>query len=396
MSGSEDELMQHPLLMIPGPIEFHEDVLHKLSLPTLAHTDPQFINEFGETLEMLRQIFLTKTGQPFVLSGSGVLTWDIAVSNLMEKDDKALVITTGYFGDRFAQCFQTYGHTPTILRPSTVGDAPTLDELADTLKSKGPFKVVTITHVETSTGVKCDVHAFSKVIQQHSPGALIVVDGVCSIGGEELRMDEWGVDLAITASQKALGCPPGLAIVAASQRALKVIKERKTPIPNYYANLANWLPVMEAMEGRKPAYFATPAVNLVRALHTSAKQILQSGLEARFHQHAQTAARIRGALKALGLKLVTVRGDITSNLMTAIYLPEGVQATALLPKIREGGAVLAAGIHPDIRTLYFRFGHMGISSIEHGRGHIERSLTAIENALIECSVKGVSKGTAVA
>ena len=155
---------------------------------------------------------------------------------------------------------------------------------------------MTITHVDTSTGVITDVKALARPAQQY--GALVVVDGVCSVAGEELRMGEWGVDLALTASQKAIGVPPGLALVVAGPRALEAFKARKTPVVNYYADWANWLPIMEAYEARKPAYFGTPAVNLVYALNVSLGQILAEGMDARFARHVNAGPGLQGGHRA--------------------------------------------------------------------------------------------------
>ncbi len=142
---------------------------------------------------------------------------------------------------------------------------------------RGSYKLLVTTHVDTSTGVITDVQGLAALSRK--AGTLFIVDGVCSVAGEDLRMTEWGVDLALTASQKAIGVPPGLALLVAGPRALQAFKSRKSPVLNYYADWNNWLPIMEAYEARKAAYFATPAVNLVNALNVSLGQILAEGMQ---------------------------------------------------------------------------------------------------------------------
>jgi len=209
---------KEPLLMIPGPIEFDEQVLRSMSTVGTSHMDAGFQNEFGEALEALRTVLVTKDGQPFIIAGSGTMGWDIAAANCVEPGEKVLVLNTGLFGDRFGECLEVYGAKVTHIKAS-FGDRPSDEEIEKALKAD-KYKMITITHVDTSSGVLNDVEAVSKVVKRVSPETLICVDGVCSIAAETLRMDEWGVDLALTASQKALGTPPGLCVVVASQRAI--------------------------------------------------------------------------------------------------------------------------------------------------------------------------------
>jgi len=143
----------------------------------------------------------------------------MVAANLLERDEKALVVSTGYFGDRFADCLEAFGVQVTKLKAATFGDCPTIEELKHTL-SQQAYKLVTLTHVDTSSGVLTDVKNFAKAVREVSPDTLVVVDGVCATGAEEFRMDGWDIDVCLTASQKAIGVPPGLAIVLARPRAM--------------------------------------------------------------------------------------------------------------------------------------------------------------------------------
>ena len=193
-------------------------------------------------------------------------------------------------------------------------------------------------------------------------GALVVVDGVCSVAGEELRMSEWGVDVALTASQKAIGVPPGLALVVAGPRAMAAFQARRTPVASYYADWNNWLPIMRAYEARQVAYFGTPAVNLVWSLNVSLGQILAEGLEARFARHRALARSVQAGIAALGLGQVPLEEQFAANTMTAPRFLPGVTAAGFLPRVSAAGVTLAGGLHPAIKSEYFRIGHMGSTS----------------------------------
>ncbi|HEM45508.1 MAG TPA: aminotransferase class V-fold PLP-dependent enzyme, partial [Alphaproteobacteria bacterium] len=200
------------LLMIPGPIEFTPEVMRAMGAPTASHVAPNFIEAFGQALERMRQVWMAPDGQPFIVAGSGTLAMDMAAANLIEPGDRAVVVNIGYFGDRYAAILERYGAVVDQVYAPTVGDAPSLDDVEAALADHQP-KLMTITHVDTSTAVKADVQALAALGREYS--ALVVVDGVCAVAGEELRQEAWGVDLALTASQKAIGVPPGLALLVA-------------------------------------------------------------------------------------------------------------------------------------------------------------------------------------
>lgn len=213
------------------------------TISSQSHVGPAFVAVFSEVLKMLRQLFQTdaSTGsQPFVISGSGTLGWDQVAANVAEPGDNVLVLHTGYFADSFADCFETYGVRATQLK-APIGDRPQLDEVEKALKAR-KYSMVTVTHVDTSTGVLSDIRAVSELVHRVSPETLVVVDGVCSVGSEEICFDEWRLDVVLTASQKGIGCPAGLSILMASGQAVNRFKERKSRPMSYYASWKNWLP----------------------------------------------------------------------------------------------------------------------------------------------------------
>ena len=373
------------LLMIPGPIEFTPEVLRAMGMVTTSHVASNFIAAFGQALERLRQVFLCPNGQPFVVAGSGSLAMDMAAANLIEAGDKALVVNTGYFSDRFGAILERYGADVDHVRAPAVGDAPSLEAVEDALKSakagSNPgYKLMSITHVDTSTAVCADVKNLAALGRRYK--ALVMVDGVCSVAGEELRQEEWGIDLALTASQKAIGVPPGLALVVAGPRAIEAFHKRETPVGCYYADWTQWLPVMEAYEARRPSYYGTPPVNLIWALNVSLGQILDEGadrsnpLEVRFARHRKLSAAFKSAITALGMEQVPVSADQAAVTLTAPYFPEGVDRS-MLTYIKEAGVVVAGGLHPDIKSRYFRVGHMGVVN----SSDILATIGAIESGL---------------
>jgi len=361
------------LLMIPGPIEFEPQVLQVLGSPTTSHVAPNFIDVFGRALENMRKVWLAPEGQPFIVAGSGTLAMELAGANLIEPGDRALVLSTGVFGDRFEDLLSRHGADVTVIR-APVGQTVDLNQVEDALKG-GEYKLLTVTHVDTSTAVRMSIRSIGELAQRHN--VLSIVDGVCSVAGEEIRQGDWGLDVVLTASQKAIGVPPGLALLVASPRAMEAFSARSTSVRSYYADWAKWLPIMIAYEGRKPSYFGTPAVNLVAALDVSLRQILDEGMTVRFARHELLAGAFRAAVKSLGMGFVATEPKDWANTLTACCYPEGVTAADLLPAIKKAGVIVAGGLHPEIKTEYFRVGHMGAVRM----GDVLATIGAIEVGL---------------
>lgn len=282
-------------------------------------------------------------------------------ANLVEAGENVLVLSTGYFGDAFADCFETYGAKVTKLT-GPVGGRPQLPEIEKALKEK-KYKVISVTHVDTSTGVLSELEKLSELVRKVSPETLFIVDGVCSVAAEDLQFDKWKIDGVVTASQKAIGCPAGLSISMWSGRAVDAFQARKTPPASYFASFKNWLPIMRNYEARKPSYFATPPPQLIHALHTSLTQILAKPLSERFAKHVEVSDKIKKTITDLGLKLVASKPEDQAHGMTAVYLPDTLKSTELLPKLAKSGVIWAGGIHKEIAPKYVRFGHMGVSIV---------------------------------
>ncbi len=365
--------MSRKLLMIPGPIEFDPSVMEKMAQPTLSHVAPAFIESFGRALEMMREVWMAPNGQPFIVAGSGTLAMDMAGANLIEAGDNVLVVSTGYFGERYAELLKRYGANVTFPQ-AEVGEIVPYEKVDAELAS-GNYKLMTFTHVDTSTGVLVDAKKMGALAQKYN--VISILDGVCSVAGEEIRQAEWGIDVVVTASQKAVGVPPGLALLVASDKAMDVWKNRKSPVGNYYCDWSHWLPIMQAYEARNPSYFATPPVNLIQALETSLELILEEGMDTRFDRHKRLAQTFRSEMRSFGLSFIPKSDEIMANTLTAAYYPKGVNGAEFLGAVGESGVVIAGGLLPSHKTQYFRVGHMGIVNDEH----IEKTTRAISEAV---------------
>ncbi|KAA1099720.1 hypothetical protein PGT21_018391 [Puccinia graminis f. sp. tritici] len=396
----------HKLLVIPGPIEVSDEVLLANASASVSHVSAGFIAIFGDTLKMLLRLLYTSVeagSQAFVVSGSGTLGWDMVAANLVERGERVLVLSNGYFGDAFRDCLEVYGAEVEVLS-AQLGHTITPSELEKHLQeAKQTYKLITITHCDTSTGVLADAKGLAAVASRISPDSLLVLDSVCSVASEEIRLDDWKLDVVLSASQKGLGTPPGLCIFVASSRALKTLDCRQSPPGSYYASWKKWLPSgspscfffliqsqpkahwlnlsllsHESLSGWLTGLFCYPA------LHKSLKTILESpnlSLEERFLRHKQASKKVKEAVKKLGLKELSVNDESSAHGMTAIYLPESIKPGEVMGKMLEKDLVIAGGLHKDCKDRYVRIGHMGLTAVDDQRAHIDRIIDGFSDSL---------------
>jgi aspartate aminotransferase-like enzyme len=352
--------------MIPGPTPVHERVLAALAQPTVSHQYPAFVTAYRECLARWRAIGRGESAQPFVVSGSGTFAMEMALVNLVSPGQRLLVVSHGFFGDRWEQLAHAFGIECDVVR-SEWGQAIAREELATRLGS-GDYAAVTVTHVDTSTGVEAPLADYASVWGES--GTHVIVDGVCATAGIDERFDEWGIDVLLTGAQKAFGAPPGVAILLASQRALET-RRAKDAIPAYNADWLRWLPIMD-----DPAkYFSTPPVNQILALNEAMGIVLEEGLDARFERHANLATSIREGFDRLGLQLFT-DPSCRANTLSVVMHRNGADDAAFRGAVAAQGVVLAGALGP-IAGKAFRVGHMG----NIGSAEIERTLAAIGAAL---------------
>ena len=392
MSQGDSEAPRRPLLMIPGPVEVSPAVLEAFSVPPPGHTAPALIAEFGEALAAMRRVWGAEaSSQPFVVGGGGTLAMEMAVANLVSPGDRVVVVETGYFSARMAEMLRRQGAV-TIEVTAPAGGAPTpgdvraaLDRERSAAGRSAPCTALFATHVDTSTGVRLDPEPLARLARE--AGMLAVFDGVCAAAGETFEMAGWGADLYLTASQKALGAPPGLALLVAGPRALAARAARRGAPPPMYLDWEVWQPVMRAYEERRPAYFSTPPTNLVLALAAALREIESEGAARRIARHAHAAGALRAAWQELGLQPLPSRPDLAANTLSALCLPAErtpPDAAVLVAAIGARGVTVATGLLPEIRSRYFRVGHMGWVI---GRPDLlRRTVAAVAGALADTGI----------
>ncbi len=370
-------MSERRLLAIPGPTIFDPSVLRSLSLGHLSHTSKSFVSIFSDVLTKLKELLYVDDGyKPIVLAGSGTLAMEAGTSNFIRKGENVLVISNGVFGDRMAELLSRYPVNVDVVRIKEPGEVVDNKRIAEKLEEK-EYGIVTVTHVDTSTSVRHDIKELGKIVSQHE--ALLIVDGVCSVAGEEIRMEDWGIDVVLTGSQKALGVPPGLAVLWLSPKAINRLSETQSKYSPYYMDLTKWIEIMNSYENLKAAYFATPAVNLIIGLHKSLELIFEEGLGNRFRRHEALSKAFRSGIHGLGLRLIAKDDKIAASTVTAVYLPEKIELGKFRQEMLDRNVVVAGGLYPPIKSKYFRVGHMGPINAND----IISVVAAIERALIK-------------
>lgn len=342
--GDEDRL-----LMIPGPTPVAREILDALARPTISHTSTQLSEMFRDVIERLKSIADNPHGKAFVFAGSGTLAQEASIINFLGTGDHLLVASNGYFADRLFDIAKQHGIACSIHR--AVWGTSVTGEALDRAMSETRATAVAFTHVETSTGCMAPLEQLMAVIRSHE--AMSIVDGVAAFGGIPERMEELGIDVLLTGSQKALGIPPGLSIIFCGAAAWNRRVSRTDMVRAYYADLTRWEPVME----QPHRYFSTHPVNLIYALSAALDIIDREGLAPRFARHERVATEFRGELLRQRFELYT-DPDYVSPTVSAVRTPAGVSASAIRTALHYLGVVAAVGIN-DAEDRVLRFGHMG-------------------------------------
>jgi len=362
--------MNQHRLYTPGPTPVPDRVLKKMSEQILYHRGQEFREIFARVNENLKYLF--RTGQPVLtLACSGTGGMEATFVNLFLPGDKIISVNGGKFGERWVAMPRTLGLNVAEIKLKW-GEAPSKEQIVSALKENPEVKAVYLTHCETSTGTATDVKRLAKVIRENSD-ALICVDGISAVGGIEFHFDEWGVDACVTASQKGLMTPPGLAFIALSSRAIERLQS--SALPRYYFDLTKALTAF--MKNDSPW---TPAISLVTALDEALIMIREEGIENVWERHSRLAGAVRSGIKDLGLKILS---DHPSDTVTAVLLPSGIEwarfSDILTNKYR---CVVGKGQGEYIGKL-FRIGHIGYY---HDAG-IKTLMSCLEKTLIECGIR---------
>lgn len=336
------------LLMIPGPTPVVDSIRAQMARDTVAFGDPDFVEDFKEVLHDLKDMW-NCDGEAFVVAGSGTLAMEMALANTLKKGDKYLLVSNGFFGDRFIDIAERKGIAIEVLQAEW--GQPILPEEVDKKLAEGGFKAVSVTHVDTSTGVIAPIKEIGEVIKKYED-VIYIVDGVCSVGAETADLKENNIDILFTGSQKAFGVCPGLMMLWANQRSLNR-RESLGTIAEYYCDYEKWLPIM-----RDPAkYYATPPINLIWALQESVRIMKDEGLENRYDRHKKNAVAMNQAFEAMGFTILADKEYRAHTLSNLVY-PEGIDDAAFRKQLADEGVQAAGGVGKYAGKM-LRIGHMG-------------------------------------
>lgn len=360
------------LVAIPGPTPVVKSIQNEMGREMVAFGDPSFIKDYKGLLDDMMELW-DCTGQVFVIAGTGTMSMEMAVANTLKKGDNLLVVSHGFFGNRFIEICERRGVNVDVIQ-SQWGQIVPVKDIKKKLEEK-KYEAMTVTHVDTSTGVAAPVAEIGQMMKGF-PETLYIVDGVCSSGAEPEKINEMNIDILLTGSQKAFGVSPGLAILWANEKALERRKSLGT-IPDYYIDFEKWMPIMQDPS----KYFATPAVNLIWALKESVNIMKEEGIENRYERHIKFAKAAQSGLEALGFTLLADKDHRAVTLSNVLYM-DGVDDVEFRKILAEEGAVVAGGLG-DYAGKMFRFGHMG--NID--KHYLVSVMGAIERTLIRCGIK---------
>lgn len=358
------------LLLGPGPSDVSPRVLEALARPTVGHLDPYFLAVMDRTRRMLRRVFGTANELTLAVSGTGSAGMEACVVNLVEPGDEMIVCVAGVFGGRMRDVAERCGakvHAVEAAWGETIDPAA----VAVALAAHPGTKVVGIVHAETSTGAHQPLEEISRLV--HAAGALFLVDAVTSLGGLELRVDDWQIDACYSGTQKCLSCPPGLAPVTFSPAAVEVIDSRRTKVQSWYLDMS----MIGRYWGAERVYHHTAPINMSYALYEALRIVLEEGLEARLRRHRRNHLALRAGLEAMGIEFIPRRSLATLN---AVRVPAGVDDARVRRRLlEEYGIEIGAGLGPFAGQAW-RIGLMGESS---RRRNVVLLLAALQSLLAD-------------
>jgi alanine-glyoxylate transaminase / serine-glyoxylate transaminase / serine-pyruvate transaminase len=357
-------------LMGPGPSCVDPSVLNAMAKPTLGHLDPYFIQIMDSIKNRLKLLLQTKNNLTIPVSGTGSAGMETCFVNLIEKDDPVLILINGVFGMRMQDVATRLGAAVDTLEFEW-GTPVTVDAVREKLAAKS-YKIVAVVHAETSTGVKNPVPEIGSLLK--GSDTLFLVDAVTSFGGMEIQLDDWGIDVLYSGTQKCLSCPPGLAPVSFSDRAVAAVKARKTKVPNWYLDLTM---IINYWEGATRAYHHTAPVNMLYGLYQALQLILEEGEPSVYQRHLDNHLRLVDGLKALGIDML-VEESCRLPMLNAVLIPEKAEdakvRSALLSEYR---IEIGAGLGPLAGKIW-RIGLMGHTARPE---NVDRLLAALKALL---------------
>lgn len=341
------------LLLGPGPSQVDPRVLQVMGTPLLGHLDPSFLEIMDGTQDLLRYVFETENQLTIPISGTGTAAMETAIANMVEPGDSVIVCINGYFGMRIADMAARYGaEVRTLSRPW--GEVFTADEIAKAMETQ-PAKIVALVQAETSTGVLQPLQEIAQVV--HQEDGLLLVDAVTSLGGVPVSVDETGIDICYSGSQKCLGCPPGIGPVTLGARAVSVLNSRQTQMPNFYLDLT----LLSKYWGEERSYHHTAPITSNYAIYEGLRIVAEEGLKNRWERHHQNAELLWDGLEELGLTL-HVPVEYRLPTLTTVLIPEGVSDTQIRSKLLSDYNIEIGGGLGELKGKAWRIGLMGYSS----------------------------------
>ncbi|AGN01080.1 class V aminotransferase [Salinarchaeum sp. Harcht-Bsk1] len=341
-------------LMGPGPSDVHPRVLRAMSTPLVGHLDPSFVEIMDEVQELLRYTFRTDNEWSIPVSGTGSAAMEAAIGNVVAPGDTMLVPTNGYFGGRMAEMARRAGGD-VVEVDAPWGEPLDPADVEDALATHEP-DVFGFVHAETSTGAKqIDVPALTEAAHDH--GALVIADSVTSIGGVELRVDEWGIDVAYAGPQKCLSCPPGASPLTLNDRAMEKVRAREEPARSWYLDLS----LLDDYWGDERAYHHTAPITNVYALREALRLVAEEGIESRWERHLEMAGALKAGMEAMGLGL-NPADEYWLPSLNAVRVPDGVDDGAVISTLLEDYDIEIASGLGDLEGDIFRIGCMGYSA----------------------------------
>ncbi len=373
------------LLLGPGPSMVHPRVLRAMSTPLLGHLDPKFLEIMNEVQAQLRAVFRTQNPFTIAVSGTGSAGMEAALVNVVEPGDAVIVVAAGVFGNRMGEIVGRCGGRLVKLDVPW-GETIEPGRIEETLRKEGKVKAVALVHAETSTGAQQPIEGLGKLCHQH--GALLVVDTVTSLGGVPVDVDAWEADAVYSGTQKCLSCPPGLAPLTLSARALETVKARKTKVQSWYLDAGM---VADYWAEGKRVYHHTAPISMVYALRESLRLVLEEGLEARFARHRRHSSALMAGAAALGCAPQAQEGRRLSSL-NCLRVPAGIDEGAIRKSLLADHSIEIGGGLGPLAGKVWRIGLMGESARQE---NVLAVLAALEQTMAKQG-KGPKPGTAVA
>lgn len=358
------------LLLGPGPSSTAPEVYEALSKPTLGHLDPTFIGIMDETKKLIQAVAQTKNAVTFPVSGTGSAGMETGFVNFVEPGDNVLILQNGVFGTRMKDVAQRLGAN--VDSVDFEWGTPVIVNAVKEALEKKKYDLVAVVHAETSTGVANPVGEIAPLVK--ATGALLLVDGVTSLGGMPVTLDEWGADIFYSGTQKCLACPPGLAPFSASEAAVAKLKARKAKVPNWYLDLSM---IVNYWEGAKRAYHHTAPINMIYGLYAALLRVVTEGLTATHARHTAAHEQLVAGLESMGLKML-VQAGARLPMLNAVVVPDGVDEAAVRSRmLAEHHIEIGAGLGPLAGKIW-RIGLMGYNARPQV---VERVLGALKKVL---------------